>query len=99
MEAVHEQIGIDVHEHQTIQVDERYWRRAQLILAMDANLLRQLPPTVGTRAELFTAFYGGKGNIVDPYGLGIDAYQERCREIRGFIDPGIESLVRRLAAK
>ena len=96
VEVLREQLGIEVPEHRTIHGDERYWRRAQLVLAMDAKLLEQLPPTVIGKAQLFTVFYGGEGNIADPYGMGIDAYRERCRDIRGFIEPGVEILVDRL---
>jgi protein-tyrosine-phosphatase len=87
-----EELGVEAAEHRTIRADERYFRRASLLLAMDEKLLEQLPATVNQRARLFAEFYGGREGIDDPFRKGVEAYRTCFRTIQPLIAGGIGTL-------
>lgn len=79
------QLGESFRNHKSIQADERYYRRANLILPMDVKLLESLPLYARRKAMLFSEFYGGSGNIIDPYGGGLSVYEQCFSTLRGLI--------------
>lgn len=92
-EILREKLGIEVPEHKTIRGNERYWRRAQLVLPMTAKLLRQLPSATKEKSHLFSEFYGERGNIKDPFEEGPELYLQAFNVINGIIEPHIEALI------
>ncbi len=88
VQVVQESIGKMFRDHRTIKADERYVRRADLILAMDAKILAQMPTVAAGKAHLFTRFFGSFGNIGDPYGYGLEVYRRRFRRISRLITNG-----------
>jgi len=71
--------------------------RAELILAMDAKIRRQLPRTTKRKSVLFTKFFGRTGNITDPYVENTpQIYREVFDVIHPTIQDRIQNLIRRL---
>lgn len=97
VQVLREELGDDASEHRTIRADERYIRKAKLLLTMDEKLLTQVPAVGQNKAFLFSEFYGGSGSIDDPWKRGIQAYRECYHKIEPLISKGIGNLVRAVA--
>jgi protein-tyrosine-phosphatase len=95
VQVLREELGYDASSHRTIQADERYIRRAKLLLTMDAKLLTQVPHIGQTKAFLFSKFYGGSGNIDDPLTdePDIETYRDCYHKIEPLIAKGLNALV------
>jgi len=97
VQVLREELGEDASAHRTLRADERCIRRANLILAMDAKLLTQVPAMGQTKSFLFTNFFGGAGSIDDPWDRGIQAYRECYQKVEPLISKGIDALVNHVA--
>src|SRR6202035_5622597 len=96
VEILREEFGIDASQHKSIRGDERYWRRAQLVLAMDAKLHGQLPLSVESKSALFSEFFGSSGNITDPFNENPQVYRDVFHKINSIIQSHTDILIRRL---
>jgi protein-tyrosine-phosphatase len=74
---VKKRLGIDGKRHNTLHATMPLVNRADLILEMASGLAKTWQPQCGEKIKLFTEFFGGTGDIVDPWGKSDKEY-ERC---------------------
>src|SRR5271157_4559046 len=83
--------------HRTIHAGRPLLKRANVILAMDRELLERVPWQFRTKAMLFSTFFGGgSSDIDDPYGRGIAAYEDCFRQIAPLIEANLSEALAKL---
>jgi protein-tyrosine-phosphatase len=90
--------------HQSIKLDDRYVLRADIILAMDSKLVTNIrgmwPALSEKKVILFSEFFGGEGNVDDPYTRppSIQKYEKCFEHLDGLISQG-RNVLDKLAVK
>jgi protein-tyrosine-phosphatase len=99
-QVLEEELGAQAREHKSIHANERYLRRADLLLPMDRKLRDQLitrVPLDKGRVHLFTNFFHAKGNIRDPFEEGdLEEYRRCFRRLQGLISGSLQLIIDRL---
>jgi protein-tyrosine-phosphatase len=82
------------NHHRTIHADLTLLKRANIILAMDKDLLKRVPEQFRTKAMLFSTFFGkGSRDIKDPLTGGIGAYEECFNQIAPLIAANFSKVI------
>jgi protein-tyrosine-phosphatase len=83
--------------HKTIHAERTLLQRANVILAMDKELLERVPERFQAKAMLFSSFFGGGSNDIDnPYRKGIVAYQACFARIKPLISANFSKALAKL---
>lgn len=89
--------GIDeVALHRARPVSDLTVSRGDLLLTMTRSHRAQLPPSVeeaGAEVHLLKEYVGQGGSISDPYGAGVDVYEQLYRELDPLLETLAEDLV------
>lgn len=88
--------GVDLSEHRSRKLDVEMINRAHLVLVMTREhylyLIERFEESIDKTFVLGDlAGYDGQ-EIFDPYGLGIEAYQQSARQIKWMLDKIVEQL-------
>lgn len=73
--------GIDLSEHRTQPVSEELISKCDIILTMTEGQKQLLRPLAEDKVFTLKEFAGGSGDISDPYGGGLEEYEETAEEI------------------
>lgn len=83
--------------HRTIRADRTLLQRANVILAMDKELLERVPGRFRAKAKLFSTFFGGgSSDIRDPYRKGLAAYEMCFNQIEPRIAANLSKALAKL---
>jgi protein-tyrosine-phosphatase len=85
-------------KHVPTLVSDQELRTAELVLAMDHGIYRQVRAShPGSRTFEFKAFFGLSGEIADPVFGDVDEYKRCAEEMKAIIEGNIDRLVEALA--
>jgi protein-tyrosine phosphatase len=91
--------GIDLSAHRATQIQEARIYQADLIIVMEENHRRQLfhyAPDQSYKVILFSELIGEHGDLADPYGHEVSAYQLTLQRIDEVLERGWDRLLARL---
>lgn len=84
---------IDISEHRSKAFDPKDVTDNMIVLTMTLRhklfLISQFPE-LSRCVMTMSEYTGGEGDIVDPYGYGIDFYEACAQELKGLIEQMIE---------
>lgn len=93
---VTEDMGIDISDHMSTQINEQMVHDADLILVMTLshkNILIDIFPDYSEKIYTLLEYaYGSDDDIADPFGMDYDAYRECAVEIKGAIEKVYEKI-------
>jgi len=90
--------NIDIRSHRSRIVTAEITTAADLILTMEQGQKESLQiefPTKKEKVHMLTELVGLPYDIRDPYGMGLEAFQETANELQNIIVKGIDEILRR----
>ncbi|MEN6324948.1 MAG: low molecular weight protein arginine phosphatase [Syntrophomonas sp.] len=92
--------GIDLSSHKSRKISGDLLKQADLILTMTAahcSYLRNNYPEINHNIFHLSEYAGiGSQEIIDPYGLGRQAYRETVEQLKEILDKAADRLLREL---
>jgi protein-tyrosine-phosphatase len=88
--------GMDLRLHRTTVLDKKLVEEADLVLTMTAGHRREvlrLCPEASARVFVLSEYAGLKGDVVDPYGGGLDAYRRAADQIETLVALAVDRLL------
>ena len=88
--------GLDIQDHLSRMVEEKFLSEADLVLCMEsghAEALRTEFPDQAYKIYMLSAMAGQSYGVHDPYGEPLSSYQRMGAEMTGLIDGGMDRIV------
>ena len=81
-----EKYDIDLSYHRSKTVTADLIKQSDLILAMTLSHKQILEPVAGDKVFTLSEYVGTSGDILDPYGGGLETYEQTAGELYGLLD-------------
>ncbi len=89
--------GIDISSHRSTGLKESHIQNANLILTMTANhrdyIHRLWPEKVNTTYAICEFLGDPSAEVLDPYGLGLEAYRACCVQLKILMDELFDKVI------
>ena len=81
-----EKYDIDLSYHRSKTVTADLIKQSDLILTMTLSHKRILEPIAGDKVFTLSEYVGATGDILDPYGGGLETYEQTAEELYGLLN-------------
>lgn len=94
--AVMHESGIDLNEHRSTELDRKLAEEVDLILTMTwshRQAVLDICPEASEKVYVLSEYAGLKGDVADPYGLGLDIYRRAADQLETLVSLAVDRLL------